>query len=588
MENQEEAFVENNTLNDDKNVSKSDMSTTDSDVEKLKEDEISNENNSVNNDKSNSKNDMDNSDLSEKMLYEDNISRSNVELLKFFDEVLNIFRNIPLGTTINNFGDIYNDNATNNGGGHGNLYNDQVTIGNNLSEDKNKVTEKNKKRAQVNLDDYNSVYMFLKEHQQSPYCSLLIVLSIFDKSQYNLVVDETKIFYEMLVEESRASTDNDGKTIVLKREPFEISRHDASVYFSVKFYQDIIITRGSKFLTDFIGFSSDEHSINVLKCVFSEFITLKDKVTAFLTKLICSEKIVLYVTAINTLKKICNINPEYFISKIVIRLTQNKSIPSDIAIAQILCSIAEHSKNQNRADKYLSLVPNIDKDIHYYVITLMMCKPLLYKREKIGDLIRPVLWELINQPRLQLYLKQFDIDLPKEENFINNIDLFFNIGDRYVEFYSSLISELCKIFRQLKKDDTRRDFVCLVALLFVHEDYNESVLNTKDPSKFKDMIFVRMVLRDKETSENLIFLWGELLRNRRFKIFAEKILENYLSQRNDFVKNEIEYLKIEFFFSKLASVEKICKNILFFLMNISTRPQNPIPLAGKIYKKIGG
>ena len=38
----------------------------------------------------------------------------------------------------------------------------------------------------------------------------------------------------------------------------------------------------------------------------------------------------------------------------------------------------------------------------------------------------------------------------------------------------------------------RRDFVQFITLLFVQEDYNESCLNTSNPSKFKDMIFIRI------------------------------------------------------------------------------------------------
>ena len=140
----------------------------------------------------------------------------------------------------------------------------------------------------------------------------------------------------------------------------------------------------------------------------------------------------------------------------------------------------------------------------------------------------------------------------------------------------------------MKRNDPRRDFVHFITLLFIQEDYNESCLNTSNPLKFKDMIFIRLVLRDSDTSSNLIFLWAELLKNRRFKRLSEKILENYLILRSDFVDKEIEYLKIEAFFLKLAEEERIRNNIMFFLMNISTRPQNPISLAGKIYRKIGG
>ena len=539
----------------------------------------------VDNGKSISEYDSSNSESTEKLIKEGSISKSSVELVKNISEVLDNGSHTSINITINDIkGDNYNDNATNSSAGHDNSYNEAVCIGAAQAVIKESVSE----TVILDLSDYSAVYKYLKEQQQNPYCSLLIVLSIFDNCQFDLVSQEAKIFYDLIVEEYTEIVNDKGEKVVIKREPFEISRQEASNNFGIKFYQDTLITSGGKLLTSFIGFSSEEHSLNVLRCVYSEFVTLKDKVTAFLTKLICSEKITLYVAAINTLKKLCDINPEYFISKIVVRLIQNKSIPSDIAVAQVLCSIAENSKTEYRADKYLAFVPNIDKDIHYYVIILLMCKTLSYKRDKIGKLIRPILWELITQPRLQLILNKLDMDLPEEENFINNIDLFFNIGNRYAEYYIALVSEIHNILKQMKRNDPRRDFVQFITLLFVQEDYNESCLNTSNPSKFKDMIFIRLVLRDDDTSSNLIFLWAELLKNRRFKRISEKILENYLKLRSGFVNEEIEYLKIEAFFSKLAEEERIRNNIMFFLMNISTRPQNPISLAGKIYRKIGG
>ena len=521
----------------------------------------------------------------DKLFIDSDISKCLVELAKNISDLLENGRHTSVNFTFNDIkGDNYNDNATNSSAGHHNNYNDAVCIGVGRSVTEEVIAE----GAKLDLSDYSAVYRYIKEQQQNPYCSLLIVLSIFDNSQFDLVSNEAKIFYDLLSEEYREIVNDKGEKLSVKREPFEISRQEASLNFGVKFYQDMLITAGGRFLTSFIGFSSEEHSLNVLRCVYSEFVTLKDKVTIFLTKLICSEKITLYVAAINTIKKLCDINPEYFMSKIVVRLIQNKSIPSDIAVSQILCSIAGQSKSEYHADKYLAFVPNSDKDIHYYIITLMMCKTLSYKRDKIGKLMRPILWELITQPRLQLILNKLEMDLPEEEDFINNIDLFFTIGNRYAEYYIALITEIHDIMVQMKRNDTRRDFVQFITLLFIQEDFKESCLNTADPAKFKDMIFIRAVLRDIDTSNNLIYLWVELLRNRRFKRVSEKILENYLMMRSDFVGEETEYLKIEKFFSKLAGEERIRNNVMFFLMNISTRPQNPISLARKMYQRIGG
>lgn len=526
-----------------------------------------------------------NSEPKEELIKDIDVSKSSVELIKNISEILENGRLTSLNITINDIkGDNYNDSATNSSAGHNNTYNKEVCFTSGLSE----ITEPQIRETTLDLCDYSAVYQYLKENQQSPYCSFLIVLSIFDNCQYDLVSEEAKIFYDILVEENKEIINSNGEITIINREPFEISRQESGVKFGIKFYQDMLITHGGKILTSFVGFSSEEHSLNVLRCVYSEFVSLKNKLTIFITKLICSEKVTLYVAAINTLKKLCDINPEYFISKIVVRLIKNKSIPSDIAVAQVLCAIAEHSKSEYRADRYLALVPNVDKDIHYYIIVLLMCKSLSYKRDKIGKLIRPILHELVEQPGFQILLDKLDIDLPDDENFINNIDLFFNIGNRYPEYYIALISEMCYMLKQIKRADSRKDFAHFIILMFIKEDYNESCLNTTNPLKFKDMIFIRMILRDNNTSNNLVYIWTELLKNRKFKRSTEKILENYLISRDGFINDEIEYVKMETFFLRLMGDARIHDNLMFFLRNLSTRPQNPIALAKKIYQRIGG
>ena len=550
---------------------------------KEENDNISTNEESVNEDFS--ENNSSKLDFIENEFEKEGLSKSIVELVKNIPQLLENARNTSCNITIYDIeGDNYNDSSSNNSAGHHNQFNDKVYIDENSKEN----YRNNTNQAVLNLSDYSAIYEYLKKNQQNPYCSLLIVLSIFDNCQFDLVSQESKIFYDLLVDEQKEIVNENGEIIVVKREQFEISRQEASAIFGVKFYQDMLITSGGRFLTSFIGFSSEEHSINVLRCVYSEFVVLKDKVTAFLTKLICSEKITLYVSAINILKKLCDINPEYFISKIVVRLIQNKSIPSDIAVAQIFCSIAENSKSEYRAEKYLNFVPDIEKDIHYYIITLMMCKTLLYKRDKIGKLMRPILWELIKQPKIQFALNTLEMELPEEENYINNIGLFFNLGNRYAEYYIALTTEIYNIIDKMNLNDNRRELALLILFLFIKEDLDESCLNTSNMAKFKDMIFIRLVLRDSSTSSKLIFLWSELLMNRKFKRITENILETYLMTRDNFVNDEIEFLKIKKFFLKLAEERKIHNSIMFFLMNVSTRPYNSISLAKKIYQEIGG
>jgi len=518
-----------------------------------------------------------------------NLSKNDVGLLKNREEVF--AQGVHAGGNIT-FNFISGDSVTGNGQkidfGEDNEFGN-VTIGRSIGSPNNDSVDKtSRQNASIDLADYSVLYRYLKEQQQSPYCSLLIVMAIFENCQFDLVCEEAKILYEMLSEEWHEIINDKGEKITIKREIFEISRQETISYFAIRFYEDNLITLGGKVLTNFVAFLSDEHSINILRCVYSEFMVLRDKITKYLIWLVCSEKIVLYSSAVNSLKKLCIINPEYFISKVVVELLENKTIPADLAVAEMLCSIAEHSKSANSADRYLGFISNMNRDIHYYIITLLMCKSLSYKRDKISALIRPIIRELMAQPGLTFVLKQVHLELPEEEDYINNVDVFFNIGNRYAEYYIALINELYDITSNIRRTDARRNLIQIITLLFIREDFNESCLNTHNPKKFNDMIFIRLVLRDDRTRRNLLFLWGELLRNARIKNTANNYLEKYLSLRDGFVSDDIEYKKLEYFFVGLAENDKVRSNLIFFLKNVSTRKKRPISLAGRIYRKLEG
>ncbi len=524
----------------------------------------------------------DNKDHAIRIIKDGEISKNNIEIIKNLSDIMQNSNAISVNVTFNNIGgDNYID-SVNESAGHNNVFNEAVNISTaNKRDNETAFTE-----TAVNLNCYSKIYDYLEKNQHNPYCALLITLSIFEDCQYDLICEEAKILYKIIGQGYYSKTDLEDKEIDVNYDRFDVSRQKAISNFGIKFYKNTVITIGGKIETDFVGFTSNFHALNVLRCVFSEFIELRDKVTTFLISLICSEKVVLYATSINTFKKLCDINPEFFLSKVVTCLLKKKIIPADIAVAQILCSIADNSNAAYSADRYLKFVSCVDKDVHYYVVILMMCKTLAYQREKIAKLIRPILWELISQPQLQLVLNSLEIKLPSEENFINNVDLFFNIGNRYAEYYIALVSELYSILSKMKHNDPRRESVILVILLFIKEDYNESCLNTNKIEKFADMIFIRLSLRT-IICNKLMYLWNEILGNKKSKSIAEKFLANYLLLRNDYAVGD-EYEKIKFFFIKLKEKENIAGRTLFFLKKLYTNPSNPIRLARNLYYDLGG
>lgn len=518
-----------------------------------------------------------------KLLNDADLSQSDQEFIKqrssIFSNGLNMSDNI---TIYQIFGDYMSGNARKIDFGEQNEF-DDVSIGNKSDADEPTFE---KKVVKYNLSDSSVIYNYLKDNRQSPYCAFLIALSIFEKCQLELVRHEAETLYGILSEEQREIIHPNGEHQIVQRESFEVSQTELTDNFGLCFYNDYLITFGGRIRSGFVRFASKEYADNILRVIFTEFITLKNKIIGYLTQLICSEKISLYVAAINAIKKICDITPEFFISGIVTRLIKNKTVPSDIAVAEILCNIAQLSGNTYNAERFLEAVYGKNKDMHYYITTLLMCKTLKYDKEKIAKLIRPILCELETQPHLEYTLKNANIELPEEENYLKNIGVFYNIGERYAKYYIALIYEFCHRLNELKRSDPQRVYVQLVLILFIQEDYNESNFNTDKPAKFKDMIFIRLVLRDKETADKLIYLWAELLSSRKFSLTAKKLLGNYLHRRDKYNLNEKDYKRIELFFVRLVYTNNIHKTMMFFLKNMATSPKEPNRIACRIYEKV--
>ena len=150
-------------------------------------------------------------------------------------------------------------------------------------------------------------------------------MAIFERCQYDLVCDEARILYARLADDQQPGVagQNNAEQTGVKKEPFDISRMEAVSNFAAIIYKDGLVTPGGKFTADFIRFSSEEHSLNVLRCIFSEFIELRDKVAAYLLQLVRSEKIVLYTSTVSALGSLCVIDAEYFKTKVAARLLIN-------------------------------------------------------------------------------------------------------------------------------------------------------------------------------------------------------------------------------------------------------------------------
>ncbi len=509
-----------------------------------------------------------------------NVSKSSVELVKLLENFLHLVNGFDLNVKIDNmYGDIYSGNSSNKGAGRNNTYNIPDYGAYSQNNFGSAVTN-----GSVNLSDNESIYNYLCKNRNTPQCAFLISLAIFDVCQYEVVIKEAQILYEKYILNNIPYSK---KTRNLYG--FEASRLELKKLFGVEYVKGQAITK-FPVEVDYVKFSLQQHAYNVLECVFNETIGIKNAVTDFLIYLVTSDYMVLYSNAITAIKKIGEFISHDSLAKIINALIKKETIASDLAVAHILGSLPRLPDRQYNPETFLENFLYANKNIHYHIASLTLCKLLHCKKDVIKQNFSPVLDALINQPELEIILEHMNMVLPEEENYINNISLFYNIGNRYAEYFIALVENFAQQLRGTKRFDEHRNLILMIVLLFFKEDLNESCVDVPaDSDSFSDMLFIRLVLRkDIELRKNIIYLWSELIKSNIFGKECKKILKSYLLKRDGNIKDDVEQRKLNLFFKSFSYDQYAYKRVIDFLARLSTERNGSLELAKIILNTIGG
>lgn len=401
------------------------------------------------------------------------------------------------------------------------------------------------------------------KHYEDYEMAFVIALAVFEKMPYLWVYTMAEEFYALL--------ESPSKDIHPVKEKMANTNRINSV--GGKIYHSIVYNHTGKTEEVFICFQGAGYSQNVLECVWSEYIFLRENLIQWLAGYISDKNYSKAIRAIKALALFAQLDFDYFNREIIPKLFTRKSFLSDYAIAQILLQVYHNEKYQKNIENIYMHWAKLP-DIHYLFTALIIGTENKWPQNVM---------EIAIERYLERSIQEINSGMNKE--YIEMLSHFFSIGQRKAIYFKAIVSVLYEKLKmyQGRKYRPLRISVGISFLLLLYIDDSQSNIDIQNPEKHKDMIFVKMCLINNDAADTTLKLrqlWKFIWTCKELRSNTKDLLEKYLYQYGGCSTQQITYLK-KFLYCFLDA-EDGKRNMDYFLRKIAMQRKHPVIVAEKV------
>lgn len=404
------------------------------------------------------------------------------------------------------------------------------------------------------------------EHYEDYEMAFLIALAVFEKMPYLWVYTMAEELYALL--ESQLQD-----TRPIKEKVANTNRINS---IGGKTYHGFVYNHTGKTEDIFICFQDEDFSKNVLECIWSEYIFLRESLIQWLTGYISDQNYSKAIRAIKALALFAQLDFDYFNREIISRLFSRKNFLSDYAIAQILLQVYDNEKYQSNIQNiymHWAKLPNI----HYLFAALIIGTENKWPQK---------IMEIAIERYLERLIQELGSGVVKE--YITRVSDFFSIGQRKAVYFKTIVSVLYDKFKlyQERKYRPLRISVGISFLLLLYIDDSQSNIDIQNPEKHKDMIFVKMCLINNDVADTTLKLrrlWKFIWTCKELRSYTKDFLEAYLYQYGGCGVQQVTYLR-KFLYSFLDTEDEK-RNMDYFLRKIAMQRKHPVTVAEKVINR---
>lgn len=272
---------------------------------------------------------------------------------------------------------------------------------------------------------------------------------------------------------------------------------------------------------------------------------------------------------------------QFFNGHIVTRFLRKKATEMDFCLSVLLGRLYHRRECRDFVKACVIQWGQLKNNPHCSLTALYVCS-MLGKQE---NLVRDI-WIRILDRLIEEFTEEF-IEESTGRLYFDILPELFRSGNLDISYYKGVIHAfyIQIMAAEKKRERVRWEFLNLIFLLFIEEDYGNCDLSEGKPNK-RDMVWIKIFKKlDRQTGEELTELWYLALDNRMYPREIWELLEAYLAEYQDYGTDDIE--KLAFFFYHIN--QRMGRNRgLLFLKECWERSLHPNPMAKQIYNRIKG
>lgn len=415
------------------------------------------------------------------------------------------------------------------------------------------------------IEEAESLIEWMTGHYSTYDMAFIIAAAVFEKTPCPWIYDSAEQLFALINE---------------KQEPYIIEKVGMANSHRIrniggKTYKGTVYNHTGEIQCEFICFQKKDYAEKVLNCVWKEYVFLREKLVFWLNEYLSSDNYTKAVRAINAIVLFSKIDFDYFSRVVVNALLSKKDLLADYAVAQIMAQLYQDE----------TYCGNIEKNYVYWA-----------KGENIHQLLTALMLGVANkwsQNKMELaisrYIDKLLMGLGKKDSdeYLSNLSSFYAVGQRKAVFFKTVVKVLydkMEIYEGYKYKWYRLN-IGAVFLLLLAIDASQSNIDTMEPDKNIDMIFVKMCLINNDVGVKIRKLWRFIWKNKETHKQTRNILENYLYQYGGCSQMEVLYLKS--FLYSFQETESERKDMDYFLRKIAVKNVRPVKTAERVNYKLG-
>lgn len=351
---------------------------------------------------------------------------------------------------------------------------------------KDSGTKKKRKKAAFKLDDKEELSEWLTNNYEAYSMALIIAAAVFDSMPYSWVVQAADLLYEVF----GGKEEKEKKTYGLS---------DTLCQFGVEICRGEMNTYTGKTPVEVVHLVETGYQERILRYFWRECPLLQERIINWLESYSMRKPFSMSKRAVAVIGTIVCWDYYFFLTNIVKRIHKDKSIYTDLLVAQIVIAVNKEETYKENIQNLLYIWSN-EHRVHYLLTGLYACVEL----EDKDDILENFIGRYINK-----VMKEIRYNESKE--YLSNIFDFFAAGMRSFTFYRILIEKMYELVYEDDFHRKKRDLCSLFLKLFHVDIYLAQF------EKGEDAIFIKLCMANRALSVQLCYLWQIVWQCRDFR-----------------------------------------------------------------------